>query len=441
MRRWRAVLVIVLLLGALIAVYFYIGMLGPGLDFTADHASFRTNPWGTKALRELAESNGLTPTGLERPFHEFSAPPTATLCIFDPTWGLTDEEIEALVEWIRQGGHVIFAVGDDEEASAGDCGGGACGPREPCDPNRAFLSRLGLGTEAVGPGEEVVTVRAGNQAPWTTDVTRLKINAARRLVTVSSTDEVEEQLREAANEDEPVPETAFIDVDRLEPVVADATGVLVMDLRLGQGSIQVISDADMLANGQLGEADNAILAMNLIYSRGRPTALHFDEYHHGQRARPAAGERLPGAPIFAALWTALGCLGLYLGGSFWRFGRPVPLAPQRRRSIIEHVQAFATLYHGARAGGATVDMAARRLWWRLGELTALGRSASPEDMAAACARTADIDAEALARLLTELQGIHPDDKLAPTTTFDLIRRIARFEEAIFGHGRRRDRGI
>lgn len=431
MKRWRGVLIVVLLLGLFIALFAYVQR---GYDWNDDHASFRTNPWGTKALRELCERNGLDTNAFKRPLDEFAGTPGGVLCIFDPTFGLTEDEVEALVGWVKDGGQVIFAVGDDE-FSVGYYGGGSGSLFDNLGPSRIFLAHLGLGTKPEGPTEKMVAVEPAKRAPWTAEVAKLKVNSSRRLIRLTSAERIKEHLRKMSDEKDTLPEITPIKVKNVEAVVRDTTGALVMNLRLGQGSIQIISDADILANAQLGQADNAILAMNLMYSGGRPDAIYFDEYHHGRRARPFVGERLPGAPIFAALWAALGCLGVYLLGSFWRFGRPVALPAQPRRSITEHVQAFAALYQGARAGGAAVSMVARRLRSRLAELTALGASAPPEQIATACARTAEIDPKALAQLLDELQKIKPDDKLTPAATLDLMRRIAHFEEAIFSHGK------
>ncbi len=457
MRRWRGVIIVLLLLGLFIALFAY---LQRGYDWNDDHASFRTNPWGTKALRELCERNGLATNALQRPPDEFAASPHAVLCVFDPTFGLTEEEFKALVDWVKDGGHIIFAVGDDE-LTVGCCGRGSCSLSGDIGPNQTLLANLGLGTEPSGPSEKIVTVEPANHTPWTVDVAKLKANSSRRLIRLTSVEQIQEHFRRhttgtgfqpekgrqihrqgaQATDDDPLPAITPINVECAEAVAGDAAGALVMNLRLGQGAITVVSDADMLANAQLDQADNAILAMNLIYSGGRPDAIYFDEYHHGRRVRPFMGERLPGAPIFAGLWAVLGCLGLYLLGSFWRFGRPVPLPSEPRRSIVEHVQAFASLYQRAQASGAVVSMVARRFRSQLAELTALGASASPEHIAAACARTADIDPKALAQLLDELQKIEPDDKLTPVTTLDLMRRIAHFEEAIFSHGKARSSSI
>ncbi len=428
-RRWRVVLILIVLLGLFVGLLAY---LYRGYDWTPDHASFRTNPWGTKALRELCERNNVPTQALQRPLDELADPTGILLCVFDPTLTLTEDEVGALQSWVKDGGHLILAIGDD--TFSGDSRLGSYSLYGECGPNRILLAHLGLGTQSLGTPEQVVSLQAPNQGPWTADVTSIVVNSSRRLIRLTSAQQIKEYLRQTTDEDEKVPEITPLVADCIEPVVQDDAGILVMNLQVGQGTIQVISDADIIANGQLGQADNAVLAMNLIYSGGQPQTIYFDEYHHGRWAPPLVGKRLPSAPIFAALWAALGCLGLYLAGSFWRFGQPVPLPSPSRRSVVEHVRAFAGLYQAAHAGAAAVNLTARRFRWRLTQLTALGSPTSPEQLATACARTADVDPSPLAELLIELQAITPDTKLSRTQTLDLIRRIAHFEEAIFDYG-------
>jgi len=88
--------------------------------------------------------------------------------------------------------------------------------------------------------------------------------------------------------------------------------------------------------------------------------VYFDEYHHGYRG---GGSAVAGTLRFlrdrpwghAALQWFAAALGLLLLAGR-RFGAPVPPAPARRRSPLEHVEALAGAY---RQGGAR--RTARRL--------------------------------------------------------------------------------
>ncbi len=422
MRHWRAALVILGLVLFFALVTGYLVSRSPQYDPTEDHASFRTNEWGTKALRELCERNGLAAATHRRPWDEFAAPARALLCIFDPNFGPNKREIEALAEWAKNGGHVLVAVDTD--------GVFAINPvHDHIDANHVLLGYLGLiSARRGGAGKVEVTQPTPSSVGF--QVTGLMVGSGERLARLDSPEQFTQHLRKLVNDDRELPVVSPVEVDEYVPLLADEAGVLVMRLKVGSGIIDVLSDADILGNERIGQADNALLAMNLIYCRGAPTAVHFDEYHHGRAERPFADERLPGAAIFPAIWAGLICLAIYLSGSFWRFGRPVPLPPEPRRSLTEHIQAFAGLYRGAQASGAAVTTIARRFESRLAALTGLSPAAAADDLARAVARTADIDVAALSQLLTELRAIDPDAKLPEARLLWLVRRIAYFEEAL-----------
>ena len=426
MRHWRAVLVIGgLLFFTLIAAYVI--SRSAQYDLNPDHASFRTNEWGTRALRELCERNGLATEEYQRPWDEFSPDDGSLLCVFDPGFLLREQEVEALLQWVRGGGHLLVASDTDDIFG-----------RNPSyhhiSASHALLSHLGLrarrSAAASSPYRETVQVTLAKPSPIGHQVGELVVQSPHRLAISKSPDDLERQWRRLVKDDRELPTIAPLEVDEYLPLLADDAGVLLMRLKVGTGMINVLSDADVLGNGQIGQADNAILAMNLIYARGAPATVYFDEYHHGRVARPFAGQRLPGASLFAAIWALLLCLAIYLSGSFWRFGRPVPLPPEPRRSLTEHIRAFAGLYRGAQASGAAVTTIARRFESHLAGLTGLSSAAPADELARAVARTADIDAAALSQLLNELRSVDPDTRLPEARMLSLARRIAYFEEAL-----------
>lgn len=424
MRRWRPVFVI---LGSLVfftLLITYLSKRTPSYDPTPDHASFRTNKWGTKALRELCRRNGLTVETYQRPWRQFAAAPGAVLCVFDPAFGPDKQDVEAIIEWVRAGGHLIVAS-DTDEVLGYNPGYGHL------DANYILLGYLGLTSDLHGSPDSMVQVESTIASPIGYQIDQLSVNSGQRLLPLTSPEQFTQHLRQRVQDDRELPTISPVGVGERLALLSDSAGVIVMRIKAGRGLIYVVSDADILGNGQIGRADNVILAMNLIYARGVPTAVYFDEYHHGRRQRPYSAERLPAASLFPALWTALACLGIYLlSGSLWRFGRPVPLAPERRRSLIDHIRAFAMLYQGAQATGMAAAKAAQQLRWRLTQITGLGPSASPEDLAGAAAHIADIDQHALTQLLNEVGEISPDSELSEAEMLRLVRRIARFEEAL-----------
>jgi len=83
-RYLRSGLVILGLIIAFTALISYLVSRSPQYDLTKDHASFRTNEWGTRALREICERNEVNVKLQERPWDEFATSPQTLLCVFDP---------------------------------------------------------------------------------------------------------------------------------------------------------------------------------------------------------------------------------------------------------------------------------------------------------------------------------------------------------------------
>lgn len=114
----------------------------------------------------------------------------------------------------------------------------------------------------------------------------------------------------------------------------------------GRGEIWLLSRPDVFTNGNLREADNAVLACRLAEAmlRERPDGqLAFDEYCHGLRDRPSATELLFQPPVLGVTLEVL-VLGMLV---LWHYGvrfgalRTAPLAP--RRSKEEFLDAMAEL--------------------------------------------------------------------------------------------------
>jgi len=77
-------------------------------DHTRDHASVRTNPWGTKAWRELLGVSGVATATWTRPLTELPDE-VQYLALLDPTEPVEPDEQRALVDWVSEGGRLVIA--------------------------------------------------------------------------------------------------------------------------------------------------------------------------------------------------------------------------------------------------------------------------------------------------------------------------------------------
>lgn len=142
-------------------------------------------------------------------------------------------------------------------------------------------------------------------------------------------------------------------------VMSDAMGAGHGHLALvphGNGRVYLFSSPGFIDNHFIGRSDNLTLLLNLLDRELGPNrSLLFDEYHHGFSSEFSAMNftQLP-VVRFAALQAGILAL-LFLGTSWLRFGRPVPLVRDTRRSIREYTQSLGNLYYRARAHRDTLD--------------------------------------------------------------------------------------
>lgn len=107
----------------------------------------------------------------------------------------------------------------------------------------------------------------------------------------------------------------------------------------GRGEIVVIAEPLVLGNGQIAEADNAVLTYDLLQSGDR--SLIFDEFYHGLSVR--------GNPLWLLTRRGAGLLvSVFLLATVvwvWRqsfnLGPPLEPVSRNRRTIIEYVDAMA----------------------------------------------------------------------------------------------------
>lgn len=124
----------------------------------------------------------------------------------------------------------------------------------------------------------------------------------------------------------------------------------IMSLRIGNGEIVAIADANFLRNVVARRGDGAVLAVRLLewLDPGRERALVFDEYHQGFGVHRSLLRTVLGALFLTAPGRAF--VQLVAAGLILLLVYGVrPIAPLKRRSIerrspLEHVGALARAY-------------------------------------------------------------------------------------------------
>jgi len=175
----------------------------------------------------------------------------------------------------------------------------------------------------------------------------------------------------------------------LRTLLADEEGIRIAERPLGAGRIVVVADAAFLSNWHLDEADNAVLAANLVaYSlaaaKGRRVA--FDEYHFGIGHESSwwlmSRMLAQTSPGWAVLCLAVAATA-YLVLKGRRFGIRRDERGRRRRSKLEFVTNVAGTFRAARANGLTLQILLKWFYRRCTARVGLPATAEPGQLAAA----------------------------------------------------------
>ncbi len=396
-------------------------------DIRRDHAINCYNRWGTAALGELLNRQGLRVatwrqrlTGLGRQ-HQ-------ALVVLSPSRHFASREIAHLLDWIEGGG--VLLVAPSRHTLLGSFIVGT----ETLPPVQQILGPLGLMVRREGDlaGKAV----GATDSPLLRDVATLYVPSHLRLETAGP-----KALAEA------YPEAAESDSlkqylrPQLEPesftvLATRAHSCTVGMVSYGKGWVLILGEADMLGNYWINQQDNAVLALNFAYLSGAQT-VYFDEYHHGLTFVSIAGQEALASGTWRVLLMALAALGLFFLGQMVRFGAPVPLQRQTRRSAREFVRALAQLYMqaGARNSALQIIGGAVKRQVAAAARISLSRSGPEPDnyrLAQRCAElNPSVNAATLGSLLDRLDAAaQPDQRLTNAEFVRLSRAATAMEKEL-----------
>ncbi len=167
------------------------------------------------------------------------------------------------------------------------------------------------------------------------------------------------------------------------PLVAGAGNRLhALWLEHGRGRVLIFSSASFIDNEFLRRADNLALFLGALRELAGDGAILFDEYHHGYSLEFAMRDflRLPMVKFAAAQLALL--VGLLIASQWRRFGEPVPLVRETRRSVMEYAVSLGDLYARAETQLEALDFLFGRLRRELAERSGLRPDAGIREIAA-----------------------------------------------------------
>ncbi|VAW86799.1 hypothetical protein MNBD_GAMMA17-299 [hydrothermal vent metagenome] len=228
---------------------------------------------------------------------------------------LTPERQEMLVDWMRNGGHLIMVareLWDEERESSGDDFLDAFGiqqyrrSREDMGPEKRQKEEMYIETRFAGHGES------------------LKVGFMPQYYMIDSEERV----------------YAGIEGER---------GYHLLQFALGNGYLTVLSDDLIWHNHSIGNHDNAFFLRNLVHSE-----------QESARSELWIVRNLEFPSLLALIWQhahyALLALGLLIIFALWaaynRFGPTIVLSHHIRRSLIEHLDACGRYHWQQNRGGA-----------------------------------------------------------------------------------------
>ena len=380
------VLVIFVFLVALNFLFFVDTQTVEENEQTGNRSSYRTTPYGTQAFYTLLEESGYPVTRLEKPYNEITdRDDIGTLILI----ALADDsspgkvEFDALNDWLEQGKQIIII---DQTVHL-----------------NKQLGDIEADTTPTMPKSEVKLLQPTR---YTFAVERIKTGEAATRIRLNSHSAVYH--------------------------IGDDTGALLADAKVKEGHVVFLTDPHIVANNGIKEADNVILALNLLADRPQGK-IAFDEFHHGYGSR-AAGEGVlayfRGTPVPWIFWQGvlIAALVAYTFGR--RFARPLPLRRERRTTNLEFVSSMATITRLARA----TDLAMQNVYWdfrkRLCRYSGLPSNVDSTQLAAKAARRARLNEPELARLLMLCDQVSRGRAISDAELLKLVTRIREIESQI-----------
>ncbi|HQX54899.1 MAG TPA: DUF4350 domain-containing protein [Pyrinomonadaceae bacterium] len=415
----------------------------PESEAAPNRSSYNPGPTGTQAFYTLLTETGRKVIRWQTPADDLVArkvdAPTTFVIIGPRRRDFADQEVTGLLRWVAEGGRLVMidrepverlvtttakwkvavvpqnliAILDTDPSDQAKMTASTAAAK-PVQP-----SRLTLGVNAVQFSQFASAIELEAISTSATPSEKIKTQSP----TFSPKPPFEQDPKDVASEEDTDEPSSAGPVVQL---ISGGSNVLT-EMPYGAGKIVILADPYIVANGGIGIADNAKLAVNIAESGGGLIAI--DEYHHGFGSNNnRLLEFFAGTPIVAIFFQCLVLVGAIFYSRSRRFGRPVPYAEPDRLSKLEYVGAMAELQRRTRA----LDLAIENIYsdFRRRSVRLLGMdlySATHGDLAAAIAERSSIDRTEIEKLLFKCEEISAGKPTNNNEVLDCVRSIRKLE--------------
>jgi hypothetical protein len=375
-RRIDPTRVIVGLIIFLVCVFGLFGNSGKqGNTLPRAQFSDRT-PLGGRGLALMLEKLGYTVNRQRAGLQKMPADAKIWL-ILDPQTRFSKREEGKLLNWVRQGGTLLFCV-----RPANDYSFVQDKPSEGIEALQTALSTTR--SEGDVPHPDAFLPGLTNLSLDTVSAYRSGVKIARgssRVFTVS----------------------------RPHLEIADEPGGNIARIEVGKGQVFVLPDALLLTNYALAKADNAVLVSNLLRLDAPSGAVYFDERQSGADAVNTEADTLLSylrkPPVSYAVWQLFFAALLFWAFAGRRLGSPVSLpgsGPVTRAS--QFAAAMGGLFSKTNRPQAAAQLIGNRFRRRLAQRLGLSPAESDAVLARRAQEIAGIPFEITDRLLLQSQA-------------------------------------
>ncbi len=266
--------------------------------WTGFRGEARQNPWlaAERFLNRVA-----VPTDELRTLPDLrTLPPAGTLIVPDAHQSISARLRDALVAWVRNGGHLIVEA-------------------EPAQQDDPLLEAFGVRRSAVEPKRRNPAIDHSGERKF--DQVRLPNATAPALVDVHA--------------------AVSLEADGAWFRAEGRYGTWLVTIRFGNGIVTALGDLDYLSNGAIGSLDHAQFLWDLVRLREPATSADTD-------IQPVRFFNHPGKlslmdwlanNAWAPLIGATAALLLWLWHVIPRFGPVLPDPERTRRSLLDHLRA------------------------------------------------------------------------------------------------------